>query len=302
MDGSEHVARIDRETVSTVARRVLGRPNASIVHWHARVAYGGFGVVAGTSCVLRVAGEAADEGRTWPWSAYVKIVRVPPPEAAHVHDPADDAYWRREIDAYESGVLGQLPDGMAAPRCFAVVRRVWAHLWLEDVQDDGEPWSVERYGLAGCLFGRFNGQYLSGRPLPTEPWLSRTFLRALAPTAAGRSGSGWTRCARTSALRGGPARRHGRAGASAVRGAPRAPRPPRPPAADVVHQDAYHRNLMARAGTPGEPRSSLSIGPGRASPRSGPTSRPWCSATSSGATESARTTCPRWTRPPSTAT
>jgi hypothetical protein len=252
MDVSEHVARIDRETVSTVARRVLGRPNANVVHWHARAAYGGFGVVAGTNCVLRVAGEAADEDRTLPWSAYVKIVRVPPPEAAHVHDPADNAYWRREIDTYESGILCQLPDGLAAPRCYAVVQRDWAHLWLEDVLEDGESWSVERYGPVGRLLGRFNGQYLSGRPLPTEPWLSRTFLRARADSRA----PFWERL---DALRTHPLFAAALPGDTAERA--QALFAERHALLDVldrlpqtlVHQDAYHRNLIARAGTAGRP-------------------------------------------------
>jgi hypothetical protein len=255
VDVSEQVARVDEATVSTVARRLLGRPTAEVVRWEARVAYGGFGVVAGTNCVLRVCGEAADGGGTWPWSAYVKITRVPPPDARQAHNPTENGYWRREIDTYESGLLRELPEGLAAPRCYAVVGAgEYAQLWLEDVPEDDAPWSMARFALAARQLGRFNGQYLARRRLPTYPWLSRTFLRSRAEHRA----PFW---ARLDALRAHPHFAAVLPGDTADRArALFAERQTFLDALDrlpqtLVHQDAYHRNLIARAGATGRPET-----------------------------------------------
>ncbi len=52
-------------------------------------------------------------------------------------------------------------------------------MWLEELTDHiGQPWPLARYRLAARHLGRFNGAYLTGRPLPAAPWLSRGFLRA----------------------------------------------------------------------------------------------------------------------------
>jgi hypothetical protein len=253
VDVSEQVARVDGATVSTVARRVLGSPTADVVRWEARVAYGGFGVVAGTNCVLRVSGEAADTGGTRPWSAYVKITRVPPADAGEAHDPTHNGYWRREIATYESGLLRQLPEGLAAPRCYAVVDAGdCAHLWLEDVPEDGAPWSMARFALAARQLGRFNGQYLAGRPLPAYPWLSRTFLRARADHRApfwGRLDALRAHRLFAVVLPGDTADRARALFAERHAFLDALDRLPQ----TLVHQDAYHRNLMARAGAAGQP-------------------------------------------------
>ena len=90
-------------------------------------------------------------------------------------DPAASPYWRREPCAYESGLLENLPGGLVAPRCFGVWSQpdgsVW--LWLEDIAGRfDERWPLEQYGLVARCLGRFNGAYLTGRPLPSYPWLA----------------------------------------------------------------------------------------------------------------------------------
>jgi hypothetical protein len=96
------------------------------------------------------------------------------------NNPADWAYWKREILAYQSGLLDDLPGDLLAPRCFGVVEHpgeeFW--IWLEDIpQEDNSNWSLERYGLAARHLGQFNGAYLNGYPLPNQPWLSRGRIR-----------------------------------------------------------------------------------------------------------------------------
>jgi len=98
-------------------------------------------------------------------------------------EPAHWNYWRRESDAYGSGLLREMAGGFRAPECFA--REIvddTATLWLQDVQ--GTPasvWSVERFALAMRHLGRFQGRFVAGEPLPAYPWLSRGHLRAWTP-------------------------------------------------------------------------------------------------------------------------
>ncbi|MGH9114185.1 MAG: phosphotransferase [Acidimicrobiales bacterium] len=89
-------------------------------------------------------------------------------------------YWRREAEAYGSGMLATLGGGLRAPRCLGVFERAdgTVALWLEDLRGTAAPaWPVARYGLAARHLGRAQGEFLSGRPLPTQPWLSRGWLR-----------------------------------------------------------------------------------------------------------------------------
>jgi hypothetical protein len=78
-------------------------------------------------------------------------------------------------------LLEDLPGGLTAPRCYGASERpdgtIW--LWLEEVADRQQThWTPERCVLAAHTFGRFNGAYLSGRPLPVHPGLDGGWLRS----------------------------------------------------------------------------------------------------------------------------
>jgi hypothetical protein len=117
-----------------------------------------------------------DQSEAHPWSIVLKAVRAPIQDT----DPTYWNYHRREILAYREGLLDDLPGGLYAPRCLGLSEYAdsvcW--LWLEDVAAsmDG-AWSLVDYGMAARHLGRFNGAYLTGRPLPSLPWLSRNWLR-----------------------------------------------------------------------------------------------------------------------------
>lgn len=90
-------------------------------------------------------------------------------------------YWRREAEAYGSGLLASLAGGLRAPTCHLVAERDDGSvaLWLEDLR--GAPataWPIERYGAAARHLGRAQGEFACGRPPPTDRWLSRGWLRA----------------------------------------------------------------------------------------------------------------------------
>jgi Phosphotransferase enzyme family len=116
------------------------------------------------------------------WRADGKIVKVLRSDRpAHPYWPAglrleEPMWWRREADAYESGLL---PRGaLKAARCEAVVERDDGSvaLVLEDLRGlPATEWPLERYGPAARELGRWQGSF---RTVPREPWLSRDWLRA----------------------------------------------------------------------------------------------------------------------------
>ncbi len=116
------------------------------------------------------------------WRADGRIVKLLRPDRlGHPYWPAephpeDPMWWRREADAYESGLL---PDGeLRAARCERVVERADGSvaLVLEDVEGlPATDWPLERYGPAARQLGRWQGSF---HTVPDEPWLSRDWLRA----------------------------------------------------------------------------------------------------------------------------
>jgi hypothetical protein len=160
---------LDRAALTGPVRCVLGSTTAEIAVWSHDLLYGGMGVTHGSSAVYRVAGTARDRGETKPWSLVLKILRDP------THSPASGGAapdgWDREVHAYRSGLLDDLPAELAAPRCYAIEERpgaVW--LWLEDVADEaGARWPIARFALAARHFGRLNGMYMTERSLPDAP-------------------------------------------------------------------------------------------------------------------------------------
>lgn len=135
--------------------------------------------------IFRVTGTARSGKTSLPWSAVLKICRAPTDAELSEATPdrramlLDTLRWDREAEAYASGLLETLPDGLAAPRCFGVDRHegtLW--IWLEYVEDDTAQWDVARYALAARHLGRLGGEYHAGRDLPTQEWLSRDWIRS----------------------------------------------------------------------------------------------------------------------------
>ena len=163
---------IDTDTLTPLVRQALGSETAEVVDWHSEQIHAG----ATRASILRFAGDAEDRGDLVPWSLILKIAPFSPDR----DDPSSRLYWKREVLAYQSGLLENLPAGLAAPRCLDVVEQpegdFW--LWLEEVNDDiGANWPLEHYGVVARHLGQFNGAYLTGKPIPTYPWLSEGWVR-----------------------------------------------------------------------------------------------------------------------------
>jgi hypothetical protein len=111
-----------------------------------------------------------------PWRVILKACS---PVAAR-DDPARIDYWKREGLLYGSGLLGALPGGLGAPRCYRCDELADGSVcfWLEQIREEEHAWAIPRWSLAARHLGQFNGAYLSGRPLPQAPWLTGGRLRA----------------------------------------------------------------------------------------------------------------------------
>lgn len=175
---------LERSGLTRVAARALGRPIDALGEWTVEpLGYTVFNPVS--QGIYRVTGSARSGASSLPWSAVLKICRAPTAEELSTADDdrrkmlRETLLWDREAEAYASGLLETLPNGLAAPRCFGVERHestLW--LWLESVADDASEWDIARYALAARHLGRLGGEYLAGRELPTHPWLSRGWIRA----------------------------------------------------------------------------------------------------------------------------
>ncbi|WP_454190823.1 oxidoreductase family protein [Paenibacillus sp. Marseille-Q7038] len=130
-----------------------------------------------TGGVYRVAGETELDGGTMrQWSFIIKIVIADSTR----DDPRHYNYWKREILAYESGLLHQLPGNFVAPECYEMEEKeggmVW--LWLEDMTGEKGNWKEENYVYAAAKLGGFHAAYVNGRSLPEHAWINKYWMRS----------------------------------------------------------------------------------------------------------------------------
>jgi hypothetical protein len=172
---------IDQAYLTDVLRKALDRPALSVAEWKVQGLHGGF---EWDSAVFRLQGEARDGSESISWSLILKAIKAS--EKASSQDGI--WYWKREALAYQSGILNQLAGGnISAPACYVVSERsdgsIW--LWMQDIKDDiGTPWYIEHYAVVARHLGQFNGAYLTGQVIPSEPWIPRNWLRMYVENAA----------------------------------------------------------------------------------------------------------------------
>ncbi len=172
------VANIDLATLTDVVRQDQRSPAFELREWTV-APLGHHKIIDTTGGLYCVSGRGYDERGERPWSVVLKILN-----SDNVSDQRHWAYWKREVLAYQSGLLASLPAPLAAPRCYGV-REVegGAWIWMEHIVEAGERrWGLAEYALAAQHLGAFGGAYLTGTPLPDVPWLSDGFFAsAFAP-------------------------------------------------------------------------------------------------------------------------
>ncbi|MCB0081304.1 MAG: phosphotransferase [Caldilineaceae bacterium] len=172
-----------------IVTQIVGQPEGDSLAWQLEPLQLQGGSVVGIVSLARIAGTAQVAGQTQPWSVVVKSISEPPPAADGAnttHDPAAWNYWRREVAAYQSGILAELTGNLVAPRCYAVTEHPngeW-RIWLEDITESPQQWTMARHNSAARHLGQFNGMYLTGHPLPpVQPWIYRGRSRDWIQTA-----------------------------------------------------------------------------------------------------------------------
>jgi hypothetical protein len=164
------------ERLADAVRTALDEPAAALGSWDATSVKGSSGALDAARSIYLIEGVARLGAIERPWSLILKVLTPVP----GWEDPAGAAYWQREPLLCRSGLLDDLPGGLAAPRCLGVDHPTAgvAWLWQEHVREQGgRDWPLTRWALAARHFGQLNGAYL-GRPLPEAPWLAGERLRA----------------------------------------------------------------------------------------------------------------------------
>lgn len=184
---------VDEIMLRPIVQQLLDQPILGLIEWGWQPVQGGSAQAVGTGLgVYRFSGYARSQQDKLPWSVILKAYRLfKAAEGAVAHGNEQQTawnYWKREALTYASGLLEPLPGELVAPRCYGVVEyphdEVW--LWLEDIREEGgDKWTLEQFGVAAYHLGQFNGAYLTGCPLPNEPWFTRgrvrTYLDMCAP-------------------------------------------------------------------------------------------------------------------------
>src|SRR5688500_6530622 len=108
-------AALEAAALARIVQGYFGRGEAELDRWECRPLR--YAQVSPTSGGLyRVAGAARVDGIPQPWSLILKTVREP--EDGPGLAPDHYQYWKRELLAYRSGLLDDLPGELAAPRCY----------------------------------------------------------------------------------------------------------------------------------------------------------------------------------------
>ena len=131
--------------------------------------------------VRRITGSAVSPTGRLPWSVIEKRTGGPSVAAAYLVDNG-----RRELAAYRSGLLADLPAGLRAPALHGVSERSDGQivLWLEDISQDSEGAMTQGsiLGVARDL-GRLAGTWFVR---PSEPWFFRGWIERHAQPGAPR--------------------------------------------------------------------------------------------------------------------
>ena len=181
----EPTQQFDSQTLTPLARMAAGQEDLRLEGWQAQALSGGY---EQGSTVQRISGVGEANGASMPWSLILKTITPTPQNSA---SSQASHYWRREPYYYQTGLLADLPAGLRAPRCYAVVEKQGCfQLFLEDLQDafsgpgPDHGWPLEYYHTVGCCLGQFNGAYLAGRAIPAGECIPRQWLGAYLEEAA----------------------------------------------------------------------------------------------------------------------
>ena len=167
----------------SVLREAAGTPDANLDEWRWEQLPGGAG--AGTR-IFRVSGSAETTRRRTPWTTIIKVLsrETHPFESSSTEQNSWD-YWKREWHVYRSAWQPALTGPVVPPRCYGTGEarldggdQQLAWIAMEDLGHIHHGhWPRSQWPIVARQIGVFNGRYLSGQPMPVEPWLPKDWLR-----------------------------------------------------------------------------------------------------------------------------
>ena len=143
------------------------------------------GAGAGTR-IYRLTGTARDGRGPLDWGFIVKFLSLDTHDYQSLStDQHAWNYWKREWCAYRAPWQQQLTGRFVAARCLGTGEPAsplsggeGAWIAMEDLMDhDVRPWSTSQFLTVAHDIGQFNGGFVTGQPPPSDPWLSRQWLR-----------------------------------------------------------------------------------------------------------------------------
>jgi hypothetical protein len=172
------LAPLDPAVLTDVVRQDQRSPTFALHEWSA-APLSHHTIIDTTGGLYCFRGRGADARGERTWSVVLKVVNDT--TLPNAHNPRNWSYWRRELLAFQSGLLADLPGRVVAPRCYGtqeVAGGAW--LWLEHIAETvPRCWQLEHYALAARHLGTFQGAYACGRPYPETPWLGDGFFRSV---------------------------------------------------------------------------------------------------------------------------
>lgn len=165
---------MDPALLTQVVRKDQGDPDLVILDWTVEPISHEI-LTDTTAGLFRFSGQVQSANGKRPWAVVLKCMNNPKQSSQH---PRESSYWRREILAFQSGLLEGLPPGVRAPRCYGIMENEdGAWVWIEHIQEaTGQQWSLDHFQRAARQLGLFQGAYLCGAPLPDQPWLCTPFF------------------------------------------------------------------------------------------------------------------------------
>lgn len=173
----EQLKRMDQAVLTEVVRKDQRNPDLTILDW-AVAPLNHEKIIDTTGGLFCFSGHCQGAKDIKPWKVVMKCINNPKEsiESSHVW-----YYWKREILAFQSGFLENLPPGVRAPRFYGIMENEnGAWVWIEHIQEvTGKQWSLDHFQRAARQLGRFQGTYLHMTPLIDQPWLSQSFFRTV---------------------------------------------------------------------------------------------------------------------------
>ena len=165
------VAAPDPALLETIVAKVVGDPDVRIMTALASTVDYPFTSIS-TAGLHRVVGTARSNGESVGWSVFVKgiqharhwpLLHTIPPHV--VPDLLANFPWRSELETRER-VASVLPEGMRLPDIYYLDDRGddRVTVWMEHIDVDTAPWSLEHYRRCAFLLGRLAARRTPDRP------------------------------------------------------------------------------------------------------------------------------------------